>query len=237
MSNELIPVNPNPERHPRKGDKPSKLTLSDAKSVFSLNPTIQQRRLTVFKWMMDGCFIDGERVTQAELAMYLNEKPSTVDNDIWYIKQKLGFMFKTDERIREEVAATAGLLVKINLEDRGRALDQYNKILKDIDLERSINGIPSALRLQAAAQFLKLANDCARGLDKFLEMLTKAAGTIHIHGNAVVGDNAQQANQETNIFNPVQALKMLEDRGFQAKIGQKKVEIVETEFEEIPEDG
>lgn len=213
-------------RQPRNNPEAvSKMVLTDAKAAFSDKPAIQQRRISVFKWMMDGCVLDGERFTETELATYLGTRRDTIANDVWHIKQKLGFMFKTDQRIRDEVSAVAGMLRQIHMEDRGRALAEYNRIQGDIASIRKKDLIPPPMLLQTAAQYLKIANECAKGLDKFLDVITKAANTVHVHGNAVIGGNQQNNNtQNTFHMDPNEAIKLLEEKGYKASVGTKKVE-------------
>jgi hypothetical protein len=193
----------------------------------------QLRRLHVLKWLMDGYVYEGKRQNHREFSEYLGCSPRALDKDMEAVKSKLGFMFKTDERVRNEVSSTAGLLVKICMEDRGRALVELQKVTADIDSIRAQGGVPNPMLLNAQLGFMRQANEAVKGLDKFIDMLSKAATTVHVHGNVNQVQGNQSNSTNVTVFSPMDAIRMMKNQGVEAVVGFKKVIPIDHEFIDV----
>lgn len=111
---------------------------------------IQARRADVMAWMLNGHTYQGELLTEKQLSDKLGVASGTVARDIDEIKQKMA-KFYTEDDDTKEIAALAHMLMEMKFQDRGRALNLYNDILKDMKAADE-----HAAKREAKNQFSKL---------------------------------------------------------------------------------
>ncbi len=139
------------------------------------NPKIADRRRRVIEWFLSGCVYMGQIMQIDQFAMHLGVKPVVVKKDLKVMRSRMVKRIKTVPSLERTLLLTITATMDMILQDRGRALEQYER-LRGTLVRRDGTPVPPVGRdyheigYQMAA-FLKLAQSSTDQLGKLIHYL------------------------------------------------------------------
>ena len=164
------------------------------------------RRMIVLRWFLGGFMLNGRRMSTEELALQERVSEAVITADIKICKRHLASFSKSSPLLKQELQAMFHAVILQAQEDRGRALEQFEELNKEMHKsdgtrKRTVTKYNTDVGYQMVA-FLRQAQQSTDTLAKLLKDLT-GKGDV----NLLMVDNRQQ-----NIFTIEDAVRKLEEQ-------------------------
>ena len=177
-----------------------------AKIRLAKNEGANVRRLVVLQWLLNGYTLENRRMSADELAAHQGVPPSVIRSDIHAVKKHLAAHVRTESRMRQSVQAIIQLAAESIIQDRGRALEHYERLCtfvtgKDGKPLHPRDKIDCDINYQIAT-FLKLAQTSTEQLTRLLAAITSRGGV----------DLTDPGSEVPNMLTLDTALRILEDK-------------------------
>lgn len=164
------------------------------------NPTDEDRRKIVYQWAMNGFVHDKKRRTVAEMGELLSVSPQTISKDLRLVRNMVRKRLTSKGGLRDFMVTAIGQSVEMILQDRGRALEQYEK-LADAVGDEPVTNKDVGLNM---SNFLKAAQQST-------EMLGRLLGNVMGKGDTnIIIENVQG---DMNVLTMDRVAAMLESKG------------------------